>query len=167
MRLTKGSNQYIYKKSLDLSDKAQKSIWMIIAIVAIASTIAIKTKSPIISPIPQGQVFAEEPKPTPLPKPTLDIITQYIVKTFESEGKAVVMEAIDVAFCESSLRPDAYGFNTNGTGDYGLFQINSIHLKRYGEGFMYDWRENVQVAYKLYKEQGWRPWVCARKLGII
>lgn len=46
--------------------------------------------------------------------------------------------------------------NTNGTKDIGIFQINSIHS---GKGNLYDCRENVRVAYEIFKRSGWNPWV--------
>ncbi len=36
----------------------------------------------------------------------------------------------NIAKIESGLNPKAICFNTNGTKDYGLMQINTIHLKR-------------------------------------
>jgi soluble lytic murein transglycosylase-like protein len=36
----------------------------------------------------------------------------------------------NIAKIESGLNPNAIGLNKNGTKDYGLMQINTIHLKR-------------------------------------
>lgn len=77
-------------------------------------------------------------------------------------------EAIRVAECESTLRPDAI---SPGGGNWGLFQINRVHTGRVaGLGFtwqemLYPW-QNAVVAADLWAEQGWRPWTCARMLGI-
>jgi hypothetical protein len=45
--------------------------------------------------------------------------------------------------------------------------VNSIHRNRVAGNLnaLYDAQTNVQVAYEIYSEQGWCPWVAARKLG--
>lgn len=57
----------------------------------------------------------------------------------------VVITAIGMA--ESSCRPDAKNINTNGSGDYGLFQINSIH--GYDLNCLYDPVCNARAAFKI------------------
>jgi hypothetical protein len=94
----------------------------------------------------------------------LEQAMSYIIKKFQPEGMVVVLQALDIAKCESHLNINAYNYNTNGTGDYGLFQINSIHTERYGVKFMHDWKANIDVAFDLYKSQGWSPWTCWRLL---
>lgn len=61
-----------------------------------------------------------------------------------------------IAKAESGLRCEAYHFNTNGTVDHSVFQLNSVHIKR---GNLADCKENVRIAYEIYKEQGGNPWV--------
>lgn len=77
-------------------------------------------------------------------------------------------QAIRVAHCESTLRADAI---SPGGGNWGLFQINRIHRPRVeAMGFTWDQMlqgyENAVVAADIWAEQGWRPWTCARNLGI-
>jgi hypothetical protein len=110
-------------------------------------------------------VSAQDLTPTATPKPTYQDIVAYIVKKFSPEGKTVVKQALEVAYGESGWRVDAYNYNTNNTGDYGPFQINSCHLKNRGTKFMHDAYANIDTAYEIYKEQGWCPWVAAQKLG--
>ena len=55
--------------------------------------------------------------------------------------------------------------NNNGSVDYGLFMVNSIHAKRFGTLYQTDWQENVRVAHEIFTVQGWRPWVCAYAIG--
>ena len=111
--------------------------------------------------------------PTPTPtkiqkkteKPTPDEVKTYILEVFgEKAGK----EAIKlVGECENSTFDQSRtNHNRNGSIDYGIFQINSIHTKKRGRKFIYDWRENVKVAKQIYDEQGWRPWSCAYVLGV-
>jgi hypothetical protein len=68
-------------------------------------------------------------------------------------------EAAAIAFAESSGNPKAEDHDNNGTTDYGLWQINSVHG--------YDSDElinnpvyNAQAAYAIYKEAGnsFSPW---------
>lgn len=49
--------------------------------------------------------------------------------------------------------------NSNGTYDYGLFQINEIHAPSKGsiEDFK-DCDKNIKVALQIFKKQGWTPW---------
>ena len=61
-----------------------------------------------------------------------------------------------LAKSESGLRCEAYHFNSNGTVDHSVFQLNSVHLWR---GNLVDCKENVRIAYEIYKEQGPHPWV--------
>ncbi len=73
-------------------------------------------------------------------------------------------EALRVATCESHLRPDALNVNTNGSVDGSVFQINSIHIKRFGLQALADPLENIKAAYQIYKEQGgWFAWSSSRK----
>lgn len=94
--------------------------------------------------------------------PTKDMIVNEIKKVFGKHAD----EALKVAKCESGIA-DKTNINKNGTFDSNIFQINSIHVKRFGTGFIKDWKENINVAYKLFDEQNWNPWVCARLIGMI
>ena len=97
--------------------------------------------------------------------------TEDIIRvTFANRGAspAVQEQAIRVARCESTLRPDAI---SPGGGNWGLFQINTVHRPRV-EAMGHPWQNmltplaNADVASVIWAEQGWRPWTCARKLGI-
>ncbi|MGY6501515.1 MAG: transglycosylase SLT domain-containing protein [Acidimicrobiales bacterium] len=77
-------------------------------------------------------------------------------------------QAIRVAHCESTHRWDAV---SPGGGNWGLFQINTVHRGRVAAmGMSWDQMlmpyQNAQVAADLWAEQGWGPWTCARNLGI-
>lgn len=70
--------------------------------------------------------------------------------------------ALAIAKAESGLKCDAININTNGTVDLGLYQLNTTHLKKGGDwtlANMGDCYKNVDLAYKLFQEQGWNPWV--------
>jgi hypothetical protein len=63
-----------------------------------------------------------------------------------------------IVHAESSGRPDATNHNPNGSTDYGLWQINSVHS---GLLKSHDWRdplENTKMAYAVWKDSGWDAW---------
>lgn len=67
--------------------------------------------------------------------------------------------ALRVASAESGLNPRAVNTaNKNGTSDYGLFQINSIHKPTALERV--DPYANAKRAYQIWKDAGnkWAPW---------
>lgn len=67
--------------------------------------------------------------------------------------------ALAVAKAESGLNPRAVNNkNKNGTSDYGLFQINSIHKPTAQEKV--DPYANAKRAYQIWKDAGgkWTPW---------
>lgn len=71
-------------------------------------------------------------------------------------------EALAIMKCESGGNPNAVNYNSNSV-DRGLMQVNSCH----GAGSTFDPEGNIAYSYRLYRSSGWRPWVCARKIGII
>lgn len=77
-----------------------------------------------------------------------------------------VNTAIAVCKCESGGNASAK--NTSGR-DYsiGLFQINLYGYLAYtrpSEGWLLNPHNNVEWAYKMWKEQGWSPWTCIHKI---
>jgi hypothetical protein len=55
---------------------------------------------------------------------------------------------------------EIYHYNTDGTLDWGYFQINTIHLQRPGVNLrgLLDCKANIDFAYQLYQERGFSPW---------
>lgn len=102
---------------------------------------------------------AVPPAAAPVPPPDPGSVQAIIVEVFGSDpGQA----AIGVARCESGLNPGAV---SRGGGNWGLFQINTVHRKRVA-AMGYQWedlldaRTNSIVARSIYVEQGWQPWGC-------
>ncbi len=52
------------------------------------------------------------------------------------------------------------GLNTDGSVDYGLFQVNSIHADLVGGNLnaLYDPVTNIRAAYQIYEGGGWKAW---------
>jgi hypothetical protein len=97
--------------------------------------------------------------PSPSPTPSKSEIIGEIAKVFEPEGTAVVVKAISCFYSESGLRWNAYNDkNSNGTTDSNVAQINSVHIKRFGNKFQTDYKENIRVAHMIYKERGFDAW---------
>ena len=89
--------------------------------------------------------------------------------------------AMAVAACESG-HSDAIGAtNSDGTTDWGAFQLNDGgtlqgSLSAIGVGFESKEKAqklalntsiNVRAAASIYASRGWGPWVCAYKIGIV
>jgi hypothetical protein len=58
-------------------------------------------------------------------------------------------------------RCEIYHYNSNGTLDWGYFQINTVHLTRPGLNLrdLLDCKANIDFAYQLYQEQhGFTAW---------
>ena len=56
---------------------------------------------------------------------------------------------------------EIYHHNTDGTLDWGYFQLNTVHLQRPGLNLrdLLDCRANIDFAYQLFKEKhGFTPW---------
>ena len=55
---------------------------------------------------------------------------------------------------------EIYHYNSDGTLDWGYFQINTVHLKRAGVNLrdLLDCKANIDIAYVLYQERGFEPW---------
>ena len=55
---------------------------------------------------------------------------------------------------------EIYHYNSDGTLDWGYFQINTVHLTRIGLNLrdLLDCRANIDFAYQLYQERGFQPW---------
>lgn len=80
----------------------------------------------------------------------------------EKWGVVECKTALAVAKAESGMRCDALNVNDDGSVDFSVFQLNSVHLKKGGEWTlenMANCHKNVDLAYGMWLEQGWSPWV--------
>ncbi|MBZ5586407.1 MAG: hypothetical protein LAQ30_30310 [Acidobacteriia bacterium] len=55
---------------------------------------------------------------------------------------------------------EIYHYNSDGTLDWGYFQVNTVHLERPGLNLrdLLDCKANIDFAYVLYQERGFVPW---------
>ena len=68
---------------------------------------------------------------------------------------------ITVALAESGGNPRAVNrANRNGSVDYGLFQINTVHGSLLSRGDKFNPVDNARMALTVYKQAGnsWKPW---------
>lgn len=76
--------------------------------------------------------------------------------------EAVVGKMLCTIKYESNFYEKASNKNRNGTVDYGLFQVNSIHLHDAGcpstAAGLYDAATNTKCALRIYKSQGINAW---------
>jgi hypothetical protein len=88
-------------------------------------------------------------------------LTNYQQYTCEKFGSACRL-ALAIQRAENPKgRCEIYHYNTDGTLDWGYFQINTVHLKRPGVNLrdLLDCKANIDFAYRLYQEsQGFSPW---------
>lgn len=78
-------------------------------------------------------------------------------------GKDTVI-ATAVALAESNGQVDAQNYNTNGTTDYGLWQVNSVHFTE--SDWSSEWvppnllipENNARAAYHVWQGSGWQAW---------
>ncbi len=105
-------------------------------------------------------------------------IQKLVRKYFPSDqlGNAMAISA-----CESVHRDVEGTENSDGTTDWGVFQLNdggtlqgaldaigvSYSSTTEAQKLALETDINVKAAASLYREQGWAPWVCAYKLGIV
>ena len=123
-----------------------------------------KGQSKLASPVVAQESVTVTATPIPTVKPIPTDIRGYIKYKFgEIDGERAIKMLED---CENrDLGLTRINWNGNGSYDYGLFQINSIH--GYTKEQLSDSKFNTDVAYKLYKSAGYsfRPWTCAYVIG--
>jgi hypothetical protein len=122
----------------------------------------------VVSKSPELAVTITTPEPTKPAKLTTEQeeIIAFIKQTFGKDAD----EAIQIARCESGLRPNAVNHNTDSaqTIDYGLFQINNHWQEIDNTSFLFDYKINTLMAKKIFDNRGgnWSAWACATKLGL-
>jgi len=95
----------------------------------------------------------------------LEEIHNYIKTKFGSDGDNMIRI---IGECENkTFDQSRTNHNRNGTIDYGIAQVNSIHIARCGSDIKHDWKANIDCAYSIYERAGntFRPWTCSYIVG--
>lgn len=79
-----------------------------------------------------------------------------------------VNDAIAICNAESSGNPNASHYNSNGTTDFGLMEINSVHSALVNGNLqsLYNPAINIATAYTIYSQDGWQAWSTAWVIGL-
>ena len=73
--------------------------------------------------------------------------------------------ALAVSQAENGTRECAKkGYTSN---DWGIFQINEVHLHRWTIEQLKDCTQNVLIAYEIFKSSGWHPWVAYQNKSYL
>lgn len=137
-------------------------------------TASLPELSPTQTPTPSPTTIVAHPTSTP--EPAVEAVDQTSgageLEEIKNEIEQVFGDEADNAFlildCENkNLNPKATNHNKDGSIDRGIFQINSVHLKGKARGKdLFDYKQNIEVAHRIYSEQGWSPWSCSHKVGV-
>lgn len=112
-------------------------------------------------PVAIHSPFFSEASAQAIPPEYADPKEQMIFDKFSARfGEKVGHEAVAVSWAENGTRVcDRVGVNKDKSWDIGVFQINSVHLKRFKLEQLVGCESNVDVAVQIYSEQKWNPWV--------
>lgn len=126
----------------------------------------------------QGAAEGSSARPSTGAATSTEEVLSLVRKFFPDEE---VGNAMAVSRCESGHRNVVGARNSNGTRDYGIFQINDggtlqAALRRVGVSYSstseardhaLDPLTNVRMASVIWESRGWQPWTCAAKVGVV
>jgi hypothetical protein len=113
-------------------------------------------------PTPPDSAPDDTPPPPPSPTGGTILTDRQIAGAAAGAGftGTDVAMAVAIALAESGGNTGATNFNTNGSTDYGLWQINTVHPDLLASG---DWQnpdDNARMAHSVFATAGssWTPW---------
>lgn len=113
-----------------------------------------------VIPASQPIVYAAEPEEPRVIQ--LEVVTNWTEEKIKQKIRDTFPEQpelmVKIAWCESRWKPDAKG----PTDDHGIFQLHapSHDLSAID---VYDPKENIEFARKLYDQNGTRPWTSSKR----
>jgi hypothetical protein len=83
-----------------------------------------------------------------------------VAKAAHSAGfpDSELVTAVAVAYAESTFNVNATHKNSDGSTDYGVWQINSVHKDILGSGNWASLGDNAKMARAVWQAQGWNAW---------
>lgn len=83
-----------------------------------------------------------------------------VAKAAHSAGfpDSELVTAVAVAYAESSFNTNAVHHNADGSTDYGVWQINSVHKDIIAGGQWSNLADNARMAVAVWRSQGWNAW---------
>lgn len=150
-----------------------RSFWLLVALAATAglfgvffqSYYAVSLRSPLVVRLRWPLVItARASQDSPGPRVLGHRLTAYQQYACNKFGSACRI-ALAIQHAENPRGDcEIYHYNSDGTLDWGYFQINTVHLKRPGVNLrgLLDCRANIDFAYRLYTERGFEPWTTYR-----
>jgi hypothetical protein len=140
-----------------------KPIRGVVAVAVAPSPIRLSPARPNVNP-----VVVELSDFTSAPTSTDGYVLQLIHQDFPASAWH---DAEAVAWCESKFRPTDIGFDSNGTHDRGVFQLNDGGTEQYLMAMIGQDPNNLDLAFNpvlnvraaalLYARDGWSQWSCA------
>jgi len=171
-----------------------RNLYRTVALMLVVSVFGLAAPSPAAVPTPRleptqvrASAVASDPREAPRPR-VIPINTEllsftnvptptqgYVVTLIHSDFPPTAWhDAEIVAWCESKFRPSDIGFDSNGTHDRGVFQLNDGGTEQYllamlghnpnDLGLALNPVINVRLAALLYSRDGWSPWSCASNI---
>ena len=142
---------------------SSKPILGVVAVVLTSSPIRHALSHPRVNP-----VVVELSDFTSAPTPTDGYVLSLIHRDFPPRAWH---DAVAVAWCESKFRPTDIGFDSNGTHDRGVFQLNDGGTEQYLMAMIGQNPKNLNLAFNpvlnvraaalLFARDGWSQWSCA------
>jgi cell wall-associated NlpC family hydrolase len=138
----------------------KKSFWSLIALLCIPLLLVLAFAAACSPSGTTSTCSPSSPDPN-LPNSSIALSAYQVAQIASQVGfsGSNLAIAVAVAHAESGFKPNATLHNTNGSTDYGLFQINSIHAALLQSGNWSNPADNARMAFTIFSQSGWQPWV--------
>ena len=135
--------------------------------------------SPIVSPVATVSVETREEIPTPTPTSEQEKIEKEIKEVFgeHAEKAFLLLKGKGPGTCRENYELNPKAVNRNwvkgksgvySSSDYGVFQINDKWQGVTNTRFLFDYKINIRMAWRIYEDSGhsFGLWTCGKAYGI-
>jgi len=136
--------------------------WIVISTLIIVATVDSYQRNVDHTIVYIAEAHVEEEPEEVLIEVKIDWTTERIEKEIRDTFSEDPETAVKVAKCESGLKANAKG----PTQDAGIFQIHLPSHQKTLDSLgidVWDVKDNIEFAHRLYQQSGWNPWVCYTK----